>query len=403
MWAAVIVAVLASLGLAITTQKAELRDDYAPESGALFGGAVNLNSQRDDDVSGNPRDVMTRQNQLCRKYDNLHYYLFGLAVGPDQLTNIRWAIDENATPVVTVSWPQRMPTNPNFIPEVAAGKYDSQIATTAERLKALGGHIILRPYWEFNHAETGLGAANYGGDYGLFIKAWQRTHTIFLGDPSSWLALGIRGTPVQAENIRFSWTPGSARPTQNTDGVSEDYRPYYPGDQYVDWIGIDSYTGFRMIFLKEIFMPPTQLVDWYATYQSKGKPMTISEVGIKPQSTYPNRSPSRVEWFIDARAALKQMPMVKLFSYFDVSNERFVLAESYQVDAPGGDGADSADRVLEAYSALANDPYFRHSADATLCGGGKESDGATESVPVRPTSERLCLVSRPQTLPRRQR
>lgn len=356
--AALVCVLLVALGIVLLTPSA-INDDFSPRSGAWFGGAVNLDSESDNEASGNPRDVLTRQSQLGRKYDNLHYYLFALAVDDADLVNVRWAISINKTPLVTLSWPQRMPTNPQFIPQVAAGRHDADIATTAARIKALGGRVLLRPYWEFNHADTGLGAANYGGDYDQFIKAWQRTHAIFRGDAASWRAMGISGTPIQADNVRFSWTPGGARPNNVVAGVDEDYRPYYPGDEYVDWIGIDSYTGNRMVFLREVFAPPTQLVDWYATYAPRGKPMTVGEIGIRPQLTYPGRSPSRPEWFADAQIALKELPMIKLFSYFDVSNARNPLGESYQVDAPGGTGADSATLAIAAYSALANDPYFR--------------------------------------------
>lgn len=356
---------LIAVGLALVTSTDDINDDYSPTFGAWFGGAVNLDSDSNNESSGNPQDVMTRQDQLCRKYDNIHYYLSGIAVDDARLDNVRWAIDENETPLVTLSWPHRMPDDPQFIPDVAAGRHDRQIAATAATIKTLGGRVILRPYWEFNHADNGLGAANYGGDHDQFIAAWQRTHALFFADSGRWEELGIDGSPVEADNVRFSWTPGNARPNSVVAGVDEDYRPYYPGDEYVDWIGIDSYTGNRMVYFDEVFAPPTQLVDWYAEYAPVGKPMTIGEIGIRPQATYPNRSPTRAEWFADAQAALKDMPMIKLFSYFDVSNGRHPLAESYQVDAPGGSAADSAQSALAAYVKLANDPHFLQRADST--------------------------------------
>ena len=376
---------LIALILVVVNRTADVDGDFAPAAGAWFGGAVNLDSELDGDSAGNPADVLTRQAQLCRKYDNLHYYVFGLAIDEAQLEDVRWAINANETPLVTVSWPQRMPANPDFIPQVAAGRFDRQIATTATRLAELGGRVILRPYWEFNHADNGLGAANYGGDHGEFIRAWRRTHAIFFGDSAGWAAMGIRGAPVEANNVRFSWTPGSARPNNVVDGVTEDYRPYYPGDDYVDWIGIDSYTANRMVYFRDVFEPPTQLVDWYATYAPRGKPMSIGEIGIQPQSTYPSRSPTRPEWFADAQTALKEMPLIKLFSYFDVSNNRNPLDESYQVDAPGGNGADSAERALAAYATLANDPHFRHGNVTPSCNRavGRPASARQSAAPPR--------------------
>jgi len=370
------------------TPTGDLRDDYSPRSGAFFGGAVNVDSEQDNQMSGNPEDVVLRQGQLCRKYDNLHYYLTGVTVDDAQFENVRWAIDENMTPLVTLAWPHRMPLNPQFIPQVAAGRYDREIAKTAARVEALGGRVLFRPFWEFNHADNGLGAANYGGDYDQFIEAWKRTHTMFLGDSESLRSMGIIGTLIQADNVRFSWTPGSARPSNVVDGVDEDYRPYYPGDDYVDWIGIDSYTGNKMVYFRDVVAPPTQLVDWYATYAPKGKPMTIGEIGIRPQSTYPSRSPSRPEWYADAQAAIKEMPMIKLFSYFDVSNEVNPPAESYQVDAPGGTGEDSAARALAAHSALANDRHF-HQGNVTPTCGSKSTRPGSDRDPLRLTERNL--------------
>jgi len=121
--------------------------------------------------------------------------------------------------------------------------------------------------------------------------------------------------------------------------------------------------------------------------------MTIGEIGIQPQSTYPTRSPSRPEWYADAQAAMKEMPMIKLFSYFDVSNEVNPLAESYQVDAPGGTGEDSAARALAAYSALANDRYF-HQGNVTSTCGSKSTRPGSDRDPLRLTERNLGSVSR---------
>ncbi len=144
---------------------------------------------------------------------------------------------------------------------VIDGSQDSLISTYAAQLKSYGRPVFLRWFWEMNlvngtRASTclaGLGAAGY-------VQAWQHIRTIF--------------EQVGATNVAFVWCPSI---------VSPDFAaPFYPGDQYVDWIGFDGYDRHQ-----DPNMLTTQFLPFYDHWLPNGKPIMIGETGATTdQATY---------------------------------------------------------------------------------------------------------------------
>ncbi|MBT0767438.1 hypothetical protein KIH74_00795 [Kineosporia sp. J2-2] len=99
----------------------------------------------------------------------------------------------------------------------AAGEYDAYYRRLAENLVAAGQPAaILRLGWEFN-LETSRWATP---DEDAFIAYWQRIVTTMRS--------------VEGQNFRFDWNPNNGK--NKYDAVE-----YYPGDDYVDYIGVDAY------------------------------------------------------------------------------------------------------------------------------------------------------------------
>jgi beta-mannanase len=77
-----------------------------------------------------------------------------------------------------------------------------------------------------------------------------------------------------AGNVRWVWCPFSTQPPRR---AADGWRAYYPGDRYVDWIGMDGYnwgttrSWSRWQPFGEIFGPP------YRDYAGR-KPLMICEV-----------------------------------------------------------------------------------------------------------------------------
>jgi hypothetical protein len=101
----------------------------------------------------------------------------------------------------------------------AGGKFDDVFRGIAQQLVKYGySNAILRLGWEFNGRDFYPWAA--AKDPKSFISYWQRIVTV------------MRGVPGTA--FRFDWCPAQATQQINPELA-------YPGDQYVDIIGQDTY------------------------------------------------------------------------------------------------------------------------------------------------------------------
>ena len=196
---------------------------------------------------------------------------------------------------------------------VATGKDDSIIKAYADSLKAFGHPVFLRWYWEMNHVghQAGCGA---GKDPATFVAAWKHIWTIF--------------QQQKAANVAFVWCPGG-----NVNTAA-----FYPGDQYVDWIGDDHFndhgspsTGPAAV--SNVFGA------FYEQWSGHGKPMMIGATGAKPAD--------QAGYLEGLQTALpSSYPDFKAVMYFD---------------APGKNGKgpwNLQDSGPAAFKSLAADPYF---------------------------------------------
>jgi hypothetical protein len=113
-----------------------------------------------------------------------------------------------------------------------------------------------------------------------------------------------------ASNVAFVWTPNEAS-TPNVDGN----RPadYYPGDEFVDWVGQDFYNS---PWNQPRFILRDKLDSFYAEYSlNRGKPYMVGEYGV---SSYTGDDPS----FIDNTLSwAKNRDRVKALVYFNGRTE----------------------------------------------------------------------------------
>lgn len=100
----------------------------------------------------------------------------------------------------------------------ARGEYDQYFRTLGEGLVAAGlEDTVLRIGWEFNLDSWPWS----GSDAATYTAYWQR------------IAGAMMAVPGQA--FRFDWN------VNNAGSASPDPATYYPGDEYVDYIGVDAY------------------------------------------------------------------------------------------------------------------------------------------------------------------
>jgi hypothetical protein len=101
------------------------------------------------------------------------------------------------------------------------GEHDTYIRKWAQAAAAWGGPLFLRFAHEMNGDWTSWSPGVNGNRSRDFVSAWRRVHSIFQR----------RG----ATNVRWVWAP-----VAHYEGATP-YEDVYPGDEYVDWVGISGY------------------------------------------------------------------------------------------------------------------------------------------------------------------
>jgi beta-mannanase len=209
---------------------------------------------------------------------------------------------------------------------INAGKYDTYFRDRATALKNLGHPVFLRPMYEMNgdwmdwdgyHNNT-PGTTDGPAKY---VQAWRRMHDIFM--------------TVGATNVGWVWAPNSESVPADT---WNDFRNYYPGDGYVDWVGVDGYNwgtsqtwsswqSFASIF--------SNVYNAYAAI----KPIMIAETSSCEAGG------SKANWISDAAAAIKSMPAIHAIVWFNENMEC-----DWRVN--------TSQSALDAFKAIGADAYF---------------------------------------------
>jgi hypothetical protein len=317
-----------------------------------------------------PAEYSRREAEFGRKFDG-HLYYLPLDVTPGDLVNAHWSLAVDRVPFVILSWATG--NNPiTIIPGIATGRYDTDIVNFAKAVKSElspYGHILIRPFWEFNYTGSEWNDVHYGDNPAEFIRAWRHVVDIFRSN-------GVG-------NVKWVWNPIRVASNQAQNPVS-----YYPGSGYVDWIGIDAYPKHTWLTLQQLATTSSggSSFDWYDTFKSYGKPLMFGEVGILPANVYGVGAPSRATWWHDALSELENnLPAVKAIEYFDSS-----AGYDWRYDAPGTLAGDSGRAALTAARDVALNCYLDVLSKA--CSGRRLSHSRRE--PSRHTTQRHRHVPR---------
>jgi mannan endo-1,4-beta-mannosidase len=140
---------------------------------------------------------------------------------------------------------------------IADGEYDSYIKHFASQVHYMNLPVAISFAHEMNGYWYPWGTqSNTAAE---FVKAWQHIHNLFL--------------EAGATNVVWVWSPNDIGPVSNVQ-----LKPYYPGDAYVDWIGIIGYyTNNGAKTFATLFQPTVNEVRTFSQ-----KPIIIPEVAAEP-------------------------------------------------------------------------------------------------------------------------
>jgi len=143
------------------------------------------------------------------------------------------------------------------VPAIVAGDYDGYLRSYADSVRNFGHAVVIG----FGHE---MNAPWYSWGYGhvppaTFVDAWRHIVTVFRGQG--------------ADNVTWLWTINQDR--GNTGPIQD----WWPGAQYVSWVGIDGYYFRPSDTFATVFGQTIKQVRAFTS-----KPILLSETAVGPEA-----------------------------------------------------------------------------------------------------------------------
>lgn len=169
-----------------------------------------------------PEALKAVEQKTGKKAAIAHYYRGWGELASPVLLNELQAINSNGwRPMVSANPYFFEKCNSNGVPlykAIASGNCDEFMHSVGKNLKAFSKSVFLRWAWEMNVSSMEWQVERTGSSSADFIAAWRRFHDIVYAEG--------------ATNVLWVFCP---------DVANFSYGQIYPGDGYVDWIGLDGY------------------------------------------------------------------------------------------------------------------------------------------------------------------
>jgi beta-mannanase len=193
------------------------------------------------------------------------------------------------------------------------GSYDSYINACAAALAARPTQKFLIRFmhemnlksspseWPWNAGQPWNAKPDGSGDTDKFKQVWRYVHDKFVA--------------AGATNVQWVWSPNwSSNPDPSTPGYAwNDIHNYYPGDAYVDWIGLSGYNWYPFLGYTS---PSTYSAIYNAVLTdlqcSYAKPIVHAEIGSTD-----SLQQSKASWIADAYMQMTHYPLLRSVVWFN--------------------------------------------------------------------------------------
>jgi hypothetical protein len=278
----------------------------SPSAGSGGAGTVMLGAYLDLKGMTLTQSLALRKRQLGRSLRIIHLYLnWG-----DSLADAARSVPAGAEPLL--SW-----RSPQLYSSITNGSQDAQILRQARALAGVGRPVMLMWAWEMNGSWFPWSGVKNPTRTAGFIAAWRHLHDLF----------GTAG----ARNVSWVWSPNYySMPAQPWNTMDH----YYPGDAYVDWVGVSGYSYGRQ--LPDFLFGPT------CRMYGQHKPIMIAETGIAETGGH-----TKPDWIRLLQGWIIAHPEVRALVWFDTDTFN---GTNWRVDTSAA--------AVAAYQAMANDPHF---------------------------------------------
>lgn len=231
-----------------------------------------------------------------KKPDTVGYFLgWDQAFRPDAIVD---AWRHGALPLLT--W-ESHPNGPQprttvdsdyALSKIINGDFDAYIDSYAAGIKKLGMPVVIRLDHEMNGTWYGWSESQKYNAKGQYVQMWKHVHDRFQADGANKYAIWL-------------WAP-----TRVDDLGQKTIAQYYPGDAYVDWVGMDGYFRNKSTdaTFDGTFVKTLGLLRALAS-----KPIYLAEVGVTESGGH------KADWINDFFANLPLNPDIIGFSWFNIA------------------------------------------------------------------------------------
>ncbi|MDX9871557.1 MAG: glycosyl hydrolase [Clostridia bacterium] len=274
--------------------------------------------------------MLESEAQLAHKFEFLMTYCTFPSDEPYPAAAVRKVYQDGRVLMLTLQ-PFTKALDWIAVPEFIEGRHDEKLKEWAKGLKELDEPVFVRPLNEMNGDWDPWCAWFFGKDTDLYIEAWRHIVDIF--------------KEAGAANVYFVWNPHDR---SFPDFTWNNPHLYYPGDDYVDWVGLTGYnngTSHPADIWREFDEIYRPLYDEYLS-RYPAKPFMITEFSCNEVGG------DKAKWIERAFISLAQQnyPQIKIINWFDAQDNAWL----YQIDS-----------TPEAFSAFKNGLY-RHKSQESL-------------------------------------
>ncbi|MDX6609633.1 MAG: hypothetical protein QOF85_1558 [Solirubrobacterales bacterium] len=209
-----------------------------------------------------------------------------------EITNLR---ARGETPMVTLE--PYLGSGVASLSDIATGKYDAYFRKEADAVRALGMTVMIRFAHEMNLLSSDWGPNKAGNTGSAYADAWRHIVTVFREEG--------------ANNVKWVWAP-------NVDYGGRPFNQFYPGDEWVDYVGLDGYNwgssgGESFASFSKIFASSYTTITQLST-----KPLIVSETAASEAGG--NKAAWIEETFL--RTIPQTMPRISAVIWFSENKER---------------------------------------------------------------------------------
>lgn len=180
--------------------------------------------------------------------------------------------------------------NSSIFYDILNGKYDDYLQQYAKNIKEFGHPVLFRLNNEMNGDWCVYSSYYFSKDTDLYKKVWKYIYNVFADE--------------ELDNVLWVWNPNHV----SMPGFAWNHSVmYYPGDEYVDIIGLTAYntgTYYKGEKWSNFFTLYQPLYNEYAALSEK--PLMITEFGSNSVGG------DKVQWIHNMFAHIDQFPRIKV-------------------------------------------------------------------------------------------